>query len=278
MFKIPKISRRQFLIDMFTLTSSVFILDAFWLEKYFIETNEYYLDDADRNSDNLKIIQISDLHLQSIGRNHRNLAKKINKINPDLLLFTGDSIDRYKKQIVFDEFLSLFDHHIKKVAILGNREYERGIIINELGDIYKKHNGYLLINESRKYQFGNSSISITGIDDFMAGTADFKKAVKNYKSADHHVVLTHCPQHRDIIKDEMGNIPIDLVLSGHTHGGQIKILGYAPFTPGGSGRYVNGWYKESRPHLYVSKGIGTTAYPIRFGSRAEIAIFNLTKS
>ena len=275
MFKVPKISRRQFIIDIFTLTSSVFVLDAFFLEKYFIETNEFYLGDVDPDSPKLKIIQVSDLHIKSIGRNHRNLAEKINKLKPHLILFTGDSIDRYKSQKVFDEYLSLFDHTIKKVAILGNREYDGGVIIKELADIYKKHNGELLINDSRKYQFGETSISITGVDDYVAGNADFKKAIKNYLPADHHIILTHCPQHRDIIRQQLENTPVDFVLSGHTHGGQIKILGYAPFTPEGSGRYVNGWYKENFPHLYVSKGIGTTAYPIRFGSRAEIAVFNL---
>jgi uncharacterized protein len=275
MFKVPKISRRQFVIDIFTLTSAVFVLDAFFLEKYFIETNEFYLGGVDSDSSKLKLIQVSDLHIRAIGRNHRNLAEKINKLKPHLILFTGDSIDRYKSQKVFDEYLSLFDHSIKKVAILGNREYDRGVIIQELADIYKKHNGELLINDSRRYEFGKTSISITGVDDYVAGTADFEKAIKNYLPADHHVILTHCPLHRDIIKQQLENISVDFVLSGHTHGGQIKILGYAPFTPDGSGHYVNGWYKENSPHLYVSKGIGTTAFPIRFGSRAEIAVFNL---
>lgn len=273
---MKKISRRKFVIDAFTLLTATFVIDAFWLEKYFIETNEFYLGKASRSSNNLKVIQISDLHLQTIQRQHKLLAKKINRIKPDLLLFTGDSVDRGKKLHLFDEYLGHFDQNIQKVAILGNREYKRGISIDELKEIYKKHNTDLLINESKLYVIGDQKISITGIDDLLGGHPDFPLAMKSYRPAHHHIVMTHCPEHRDTILKQKGDIPIDLVLSGHTHGGQIRILGYAPYKPDGSGRYLSGWYEEENPPLYVSKGIGTTALPVRFGSRAEIAIFNLS--
>ena len=95
MFKIPRISRRKFIVDLFTLTSAVFLLDAFWLERYFIETNEFYLGDADKDSENLKIIQISDMHIKSVGGNLRNLAKKINKSYTKII-----KIDDYKKVLM----------------------------------------------------------------------------------------------------------------------------------------------------------------------------------
>lgn len=272
---MKKFSRRAFIIDLFTLTAGTFLLDAFWLEKFFIETREFYLNGATPEGRNIKLVQISDLHLQSISLQHKLLAERINKLNPDLILFTGDSIDRRKRQDLFDKYMGLFKHEIKKVAILGNREYKGGVDLEILKDIYIRHNCDLLVNESAKYQLGSGTISITGIDDFIAGDADFLKAMETYSPADHHVVLTHCPQHRDIILEQMGNTPIDCVLSGHTHGGQVKILGYVPYKPEGSGNYLQGWYNESQPHLYVSKGIGTTALPIRFGARAEIAVFHL---
>jgi len=66
------------------------------------------------------------------------------------------------------------------------------------------------------------------------------------------------------------NLVVDLVLSGHTHGGQITFLGIVPFKPQGSGKYLKGWYKEDKPKMYISKGIGTSILPIRFGARAEM--------
>lgn len=82
--------------------------------------------------------------------------------------------------------------------------------------------------------------------------------------------MSHCPEHRDIIAKEKGNLTIVLVLSGHTHGGQISFLGFAPFKPQGSGKYLKGWYKETEPKMYISKGVGTSILPIRFGARAEM--------
>jgi uncharacterized protein len=272
---MKKISRRKFVIDALTLLTATFVLDACWLEQFFIETNEFYLGDADSETDNLKVIQISDLHLKSIKLQHRQLAKKINKIKPDLLLFTGDSVDRGSRLDLFDSYLNLFNQDIKKVAILGNREYKRGISIDKLKDIYAKHNTDLLINDSRLYTFGNRTISVTGFDDFLEGNPDLSLAMRKYTPADHHIVLTHCPEHRDTIVKQMKHVAIDCVLSGHTHGGQVRILGYVPYKPSGSANYLSGWYRDQNPPLYVSKGVGTTALPIRFGSRAEIAIFNL---
>jgi uncharacterized protein len=274
---MKKVSRRKFIVDLFTLTTIALVVDAVWLEKFFIETKEFFLGDANRWTDNLKVVQISDLHLKSIDLQYKMLANKINELQPDLILFTGDSVDRGSKMDLFDEYLALFDDGIKKVAILGNREYKRGISIDKLKRIYNSHNTDLLINDSRVYSFGNNKISITGIDDFLEGKPDFPKAIKNYTPSDHHIVLTHCPEHRDTIIRQRGDIPIDCVLSGHTHGGQIRILGYAPYKPAGSGRYLSGWYRDQEPHLYVSRGIGTTVLPVRFGSRAEIAIFNLKR-
>ncbi|NBC01413.1 MAG: hypothetical protein GVY15_11225 [Bacteroidetes bacterium] len=70
-----------------------------------------------------------------------------------------------------------------------------------------------------------------------------------------------------------GDYQPQAVLSGHTHGGQVQVLGWAPVRPPGSGRYVSGWYKESEPHLFVSRGIGTSVFPVRLGASPELPLF-----
>jgi predicted MPP superfamily phosphohydrolase len=102
--------------------------------------------------------------------------------------------------------------------------------------------------------------------------------MKEYVKSDHHIILNHCPQYSDYISRHLEqDIKVDFILSGHTHGGQINIFGFVPFLPQGSGEYIKGWYNDNKPKLYVSKGVGTSIFPARFGARAEIAIFNLTK-
>nr|WP_205623537.1 hypothetical protein [Anditalea andensis] len=133
-----------------------------------------------------------------------------------------------------------------------------------------------MINESRQFLFKGRSISVTGIDDMIGGQADCLLAKQEITPSDLNLVLSHCPAHRDIIKHENGDdLRLDLILSGHTHGGQINFFGLVPFKPRGSGNYLSGWYMENGPPLYVSKGIGTSLIPLRCGARAEVAVFEV---
>jgi predicted MPP superfamily phosphohydrolase len=117
------------------------------------------------------------------------------------------------------------------------------------------------------------SIAIGGLDDLVAGRPDFSLVKKQLKPSDLTIILSHCPAFRDEIVKEKGVLKKDMVLSGHTHGGQVNFFGFAPYKPKGSGKYLSGWYEEEAPKLYVSKGIGTSILPIRFGSRAEASVF-----
>lgn len=273
---MSKISRRKFIWGGIGIITTATAIDSFWYEKVFIEFNEFYIGKANPKTQNIKILQISDLHLKSIKPKHIELVKLVNEIKPELILFTGDIIDRNKSLKNLDKYLAMFDPAIQKTAILGNWECWK-VHPLELLKVYQKHDCELIVNHSFRYKFGNTTVSVSGMDDLIAGKADYNMAMEFYQESDYHVIMTHCPQHRDIIQGQMGKIPIDLLLAGHTHGGQIKILGIAPFTPEGSGRYISGWYREELPHMYVSRGIGTTGLPIRFGSRAEITIFNFEK-
>ncbi len=290
-------TRRKFLRSAFFIITGGIFTDAFWFENFFIETKNFYWGNTARDTPNLKLVQVSDLHLQKINYPIRQLAKKINNLRPDLILITGDAIDKASKINLLDDFLNLIDKDIKKVAILGNWEYWSGVDLAVLDIVYKKNNTELLINRSIKYSFQKATISITGVDDFLGGNADINAALENHSESDYHIILNHCPQYSDRISETLSqparkNINVDFILSGHTHGGQINFFGFAPFLPPGSGKYVSGWYNAvvsnqlsvvsqylqsafGKPVMYVSKGIGTSIFPVRFGARAEIATFNL---
>ena len=269
-------TRRRF-IKTGLLTGTGFILtDAFWLEKFFIETNEFFLGNSSPGNSDIRIVQISDLHLQSLTYQLRQLTKKLNEIKPDLILITGDAIDDPKKLHVLNKFLKLFDFSIKKVAILGNWEYWGRIDLAELRYTYEDNNCDLLINQSKQYSFREKTISVTGVDDLLGGKPNIDIAIKEFTKSDYHIILNHCPLYSETIQQRLPkSIPVDFILSGHTHGGQINFFGLVPFKPQGSGKYLKGWYRESGMNLYVSKGIGTSILPIRIMARSEIAIFNL---
>ena len=265
---MTNLSRRKFIKTGILASIGLVLLDSFWFEKYVIDWN--YFDISKNENNKIKLIQISDLHFDKIRYFHKSIASKINRLEPDLIVITGDSVDETEKIINLKAFLDLIDNSIKKYAITGNWEYWGNVDLNKLKQTLSENNCELLINENRSFTIKNRWVSIIGIDDYIGGNADFNKAIKNLKPTDTNIVLSHCPEYRDIIAREKGNLHIDLVLSGHTHGGQITYLGIVPFKPRGSGRYLKGWHKEIEPKMYISKGIGTSILPIRFGARAEV--------
>lgn len=240
----------------------------FWFEKYVIDWNFYDISRA--RPDKIKVVQISDLHLDKLRAFHKSIARKINQKKPDLIFITGDSVDKTEKIDTLNQFLGLIDQSISKYAITGNWEYWGGVDLKRLREVYQQHNCRLLINQNHSISIRKRELSIIGIDDFVGGDADFPKAIKGIKPTDTNIVLSHCPEHRDVIGIQKGDLNIDLILSGHTHGGQITFLGIVPFKPQGSGRYLKGWYEEAEPKMYISKGIGTSILPIRLGARAEV--------
>ncbi|QNK64991.1 metallophosphoesterase [Pedobacter sp. PAMC26386] len=271
-----KLTRRKFVKIGVGTSALLLVSDAFWFEKAFIETNEFHLNKKPGHTPGIKVIQVSDLHLKSITGSLKTLADKISDSNPDLIFLTGDAIDDAGKLNVLGAFLKLLGTKIKKVAILGNWEYWSKVDLNALNSLYKSYNCDLLINEANQYTFREKTILVTGVDDYVGGKSDITSALTQFKPSDYHVILNHCPEYSDVMASSLDKSnQADLILSGHTHGGQINILGIAPFLPQGSGQYINGWYEVGETKMYVSKGIGTSMFPIRFGSRAEIAVFHL---
>lgn len=268
------ITRRKFLATAL-LGTGVVAADALGFEKFFIETNQFYFGRATTKTDNLKVVQVSDLHLQTVNYQLKQLAARLNKMQPHLILITGDAIDKAENIPLLDSFLSLIDRDLQKAAILGNWERWAEVNLRELEKTYKDHNCTLLINQTKQFSFQGKTISVTGVDDFIGGIADIDTALSTYQPGDYHVILNHCPQYSDTIAERLPDtVKTDFILSGHTHGGQLNFFGYAPFLPRGSGKYMKGWYDVGVRKMYVSKGIGTSIFPARFGSRAEIAVFN----
>ena len=203
------LTRRKFIKKGIIASIGLVLLDSLWFEKYVIDWN--YFDISKSEKDKIKIIQISVLHFDQLRYFHKSIAEKINSINPDLIFITGDSVDKTEKIKTLNEFLELVDNSIKKYAITGNWEYWGNVNLTELKSIYSKNNCELLINENRTILIKNREISIIGIDDFVGGKADFKKAIKNLKKTETNIVLSHCPEYRNIITKQKGNLNIDLV-------------------------------------------------------------------
>ena len=224
----------------------------------------------------IKIVQFSDTHISKYFtiKDLMNVVKKINGLNPDIVLFTGDLIDNYSTCDVNPDdisyVLSLIDAEIGKYAVYGNHDYGGGAT-KIYKDIMSKAGFNILINESVNLEELN--LTITGLDDALFGNPDVDNINKYIKNESYNILLCHEP---DII-DHILNYNFDLTISGHSHGEQINL----PFMdniilPPLAKNYVRGLYlldTERDGKIYVNKGIGTSTIPIRFLAKPEITLF-----
>ena len=220
--------------------------------------------------DRLRIVQVSDLHVHGIGTLERQLLEQLHEAQADLIVITGDSIDRAGSLPLLDRLLGEFPRSPRVLAILGNWEYRSGVGPDQFAHTYARHGIELLVNRSIELEHRGRTIRVTGLDDILSSQPEAAAAIGDDRPLDHHLVLTHCP----ITRDALGLPPehaASLILSGHTHGGQVAPFGVASHLPPGSGRYVAGWYRDDGgPPLYVSQGIGTSGLPIRIGATPEL--------
>jgi len=135
--------------------------------------------------------------------------------------------------------------------------------------------GWLLLNDRWSFKHGDRTIEVIGLDDFTAGHPDLQLLARG-AGADVSLLVQHSPGFFDKaeVGQRMRNGRFELCLSGHTHGGQIALLGWAPFRPVGSGRFVAGFYDVPGCRLFVSKGVGTSVLPIRWGAPPEVVVFD----
>jgi predicted MPP superfamily phosphohydrolase len=286
------VNRRQFIGALGALGVASIGSDAVFVEPNEVVVTRHALNArASAQDAALRIVQLTDLHLQRLGAHEHHIAETVNALAPDLVLITGDSIDRRDHLPELGAFLDLLRPSVPKYAILGNWEYQAHVDIARLADVYAARNCRLLVNETVVHRQSGGELLITGVDDLVAGSPRFGRALRGVEPRPHHIVLAHCPAYRDRLTQspalrspaereelegaELSRYAPQYVFSGHTHGGQVNILGWAPWLPEGCGRYLSGWYRDARPALYVSRGLGTSTLPIRFGAPPEIAQFEL---
>lgn len=247
---------------------------AFVLEPSWVEVT-HHRGITRQQTPRVRIAQLSDLHLHDFGRREQRVIDTLSRWQPDLLLLTGDVIDRTDTLAALSAFLKATGD-IPKLAILGNWEHWAKIDIAALRDIYQQHGTRLLINQNTRLTLQGRVVDVIGLDDYTAGTPAATPAPQPAGDADIALLLQHSP---GMFDDEtfanMLKLKLDLCLAGHTHGGQLTLLGLPLWRPPGSGRFNAGDYPTAYCPLYVSRGIGTSILPVRFGARPEIAVFDL---
>ncbi|MNB95711.1 putative metallophosphoesterase [compost metagenome] len=224
----------------------------------------------------MKLVHLSDVHLgfNKDAGDVKRLIPHIQAANPDMVVLSGDIVDSYSEDL--EESVPLFAElkpPLGKFAILGNHDYknaEKLIGFLEQAGFTVLRNRHVLVTK------GDASIAIAGMEDVLIGVPgpDPKAALGGIPPGTFTLLLMHEPDYADQVQD----YSIQLQLSGHSHGGQIRLPIAGPlFVPKGATKYVSGLYTvgTQQMKLYVSRGFGETYMPFRFMCRPEITVFTL---
>lgn len=230
------------------------------------------------------IVHLSDLHSKEFGDEQKTLVEKVRDLKPDVIFMTGDMIDanRYNEQATIDVVKQLSPHY-PIYFVTGNHEAASGRFESFEKEL-QTHNVEILRNEYAKLTKDNQYIYVLGIDDpmFQAGTEDEVNVVRNgIKAAKEgtdpngfHMLLSHRPEHFPAYIEAN----VDLVFSGHAHGGQVRLPFIGGLVAPGQGlfpEYTAGEYKEDNTSMVVSRGLGNSIIPQRICNRPEIVVVEL---
>jgi len=227
----------------------------------------------------VRIVHISDLHDKQFGEDNKALVEKIKQQEPDIIVFTGDLIDSRSEDITGSVItLSKINKLAQIYYIPGNHEYRSGKT-DLLFEMLEKENIEVLKSDTRSILVNGETVDIIGIDEIDSGIENIgKNLIEFEKSTNYKVLLSHFPEN---FSRYYNKYSIDLMLSGHAHGGQFDL----PFVGGiyapGQGffpKYYKGIHTENGVNLIVSRGLGNSSFPLRLFNNPEIVVINLIPS
>jgi len=227
----------------------------------------------DPRHDGLRIAHLSDVHVGLTPERHvRRAVELANQAAPDVVVLTGDYVTWARREIprMAEQLAGLCARRV--VVTLGNHDY---FTSHRKITEAMQANGYLVLkNQHVTVEIGGAPLHLVGIDDPVTRHADIDKAFARVPARGTRVALCHCPE----TADEIAPRGAQLILSGHTHGGQIYLEGITDRVIAGMGRrFRSGFYQVGDAVLYVTAGVGFSGVRVRKGpgTRAEVGLHTL---
>ncbi|MBL8737829.1 MAG: metallophosphoesterase [Planctomycetes bacterium] len=223
--------------------------------------------------DGLRLAFVSDVHAGSFctAADLCQLFDKVMAARPDVVLLGGDLINTREREILlFEPALRTLRPRLGVYAVPGNHDHFFGPDIGLWRAFLERHGVQVLENRGVRLEHEGGSLWLCGVDDLTEGTPDLAGALAGRRPGETAVLLSHHPD----FFFEAAAVDVDLQLSGHTHGGQIRIGGWAPIHHSRFG-YERGWFVENDCRLYVSRGTGVTVLPLRIDAPPEVPIVTL---
>ncbi len=254
----------------------------FFIYILYIETNRMEVSKIDiringlsEALNGLSIVHLSDLHLEKLGAREEKLLDAVNEINPDILVVTGDFVNTRKALDDCIQLINKFRAKYGKWGVWGNYDHLH-LTPTDMEKIDVESDVVFLNNKNQKIKIRQENIWLVGVDDPFSGRDNLSRAIDGIPKDDFKILLSHSP----VIIKQADRHRIELVLAGHTHGGQIYIPLFSHLVVKllGGGGFISGLYRISQTQMYVTRGIGRSILPIRLFSPSEITVIKLEEA
>ena len=243
---------------------------------YELTETDIFIRDLPPAFDGFRIAQLSDLHYSPIvpHTDVRRVVALAQSTGADLIALTGDYTTARASYVwPCAETLATLHAPAGVWAVLGNHDHYTDAELTARA--LRRARIEVLDNAHTVITRGGESLQLVGVDDWSWGKSDWERALRGVDASRPTILLSHQPAVLDLPQTEH----VSLILSGHTHGGQVRLpfVG-APVRFVNEFKYLRGHYRRAATQLYVSRGTGAVGLPVRFGARPEVAVLRLRRA
>jgi len=237
-----------------------------------IERQEIFLRRLPKRLDGFRIVHLSDFHYgPMVNPEHlKRAVRAANDLHADLIALTGDYISQDRAYAApCAEVVGRLRARHGVYAVLGNHDHWTDAAL--IADLFRAEGIRVLVNEGLRVDLRSETFWLAGVDDTMVGLEDLPLAMAGSSDDEFKLLLAHNP----IILRRAARANVDLVLSGHTHGGQVTWRSEKSSSGRPRRRLLRGLGRRGNTQIYVTRGLGMVVVPIRYGCPPEISVLEL---
>lgn len=237
-----------------------------------IEHRAIHLPRLPKAFDGFRIVHLSDIHHSPFTSSEQieRAVATANRLQPDMIALTGDYISHDRQYAApCAELLGRLEARHGVFAVLGNHDHWTDAAL--ITDLFRAERITVLINEGMRFERNGEAFWLAGVDDTMVGLEDLSLALAGARESEVKLLLAHNP----IVLRRAARAGVDLVLSGHTHGGQVNLRSEQSASGKPRRRLLRGLGRQGDTQIYVTRGVGTVVLPIRYGCPPEVSLLEL---
>jgi len=237
-----------------------------------IEHHQIRLRRLPPSFDGFRIVQLSDIHHSPFTSRAQieRAVETANSLQPDIVALTGDYISKERQYAApCAELLAKLRARHGVFAVLGNHDHWTDAAL--ITDLFRAEGMTVLVNQGMRFEMKGAALWLAGVDDTMVGLEDLPLALAGSRENEFKLLLAHNP----IILRRAARAGVDLVLSGHTHGGQVSLRSERTASGRPRRRLLKGLARQGETQIYVTRGLGTVVLPVRFGCPPEVSLLEL---